>query len=36
MLVTVETKCETSKSSWSAANMIWLILCCTLYLVRGK
>jgi hypothetical protein len=32
----VGTGYETSKSLWSAANMIRLISCSTLFLVRGK
>ena len=32
----VQTGYETSKSPWLAAKMIWLISCCTLFLVHGK
>jgi len=32
----VDTEYETSKSPWSAANMMWLILCFASFLVRGK
>jgi hypothetical protein len=32
----VEKGYETSISSWLAANMLWLILCCTLCPMCGK
>jgi len=32
----VGTGYETSKRPWLAANMIWLIACCTLFLVCDK